>query len=488
MKKDNKDLFDGPKKNRTDEKKPSEKEDKKRNFDNDDLSFKVKFIPNSYENKTDSFKPNNRNFNSDKKSPSNKTYSKPNESFDNKRTPRFDEKKSYDKPYSKSKPSGSFDDKRTPRFDEKKPYDKPYSKPKPSGSFDDKRTPRFDEKKSFNKPFTRSNDRNDRNDRKPYNSNGENNRSSFSQPRDNDNFKPRESFKLDSEDENKPFKKPFKLGYDPQVPLKKQSYQSRIFKESKQQDKKQEKVVDSDNRLRLNKYIAQSGICSRREADEFIKKGSVTVNNVVIKEMGHKVNPGDNIKFEGKTILSEPFVYILMNKPKDFITTTEDDKGRKTVLDLLVGKVNERVFPVGRLDRNTTGVLLITNDGELTQILTHPSYQIKKVYHATLDKKVSQSDLDKLVEGIELEDGVVHADAVAYVESEDKRHVGLEIHSGKNHIVKRMFEHLGYDVERLDRVSFGTFTKKDLPRGKWRFLTNYELASIMKMKDKASKQ
>jgi 23S rRNA pseudouridine2605 synthase len=462
MKKDNKDLFDGPKKNRLDEKNPSEKEDKRKNFDNDDLSHKVKFIPNSNEKRPDSYKSGNRNNNSDFKSPSNKPYSKP---------------------YS----NDSFDNKRAPRLDDNKPFNKNFSKPKPNGPFEDKRTPRFDEKKSFNKPYSKSNERSDRNDRKPYNSNGENNRSNFSQSNDNANFKPRESFKLDSENESKSTKKPFKLGYDPQVPLKKQSYQSRIFKENKQQDKKQEKTVDTDNRLRLNKYIAQSGICSRREADEFIKKGVVTVNNVVIKEMGYKVNPGDNIKFEGKTILSEPFVYILMNKPKDFITTTEDDKGRKTVLDLLVGKVNERVFPVGRLDRNTTGVLLITNDGELTQILTHPSYQIKKVYHATLDKKVSQTDLDKLVEGIELEDGIVHADAVAYVESEDKRHVGLEIHSGKNHIVKRMFEHLGYDVERLDRVSFGTFTKKDLPRGKWRFLTNYELASIMKMKDKASK-
>lgn len=447
MKKDNKDLFDGPKKNRLDEKKPSEKEDKRKNFDKDDLSHKVKFIPNRNEKRTVSYKSGNRNNNSNYKSPTNKPYSKPfsNDSLENKRTPRLDDNKTFNYKHSKSKPNGSYEDNRTPKFDEKK---------------------------SFNKPYSKTN---------------ENNRSNFSQSKDNANFKPRESFKLDSENESKSTKKTFKLGYDPQVPLKKQSFQSRIFKESKHQEKKQEKNVDVDNRLRLNKYIAQSGICSRREADEFIKKGVVTVNNIVIKEMGYKVNPGDNIKFEGKTILSEPFVYILMNKPKDFITTTEDDKGRKTVLDLLVGKVNERVFPVGRLDRNTTGVLLITNDGELTQILTHPSYQIKKVYHATLDKKVSQTDLDKLVEGIELEDGIVHADAVAYVESEDKRHVGLEIHSGKNHIVKRMFEHLGYDVERLDRVSFGTFTKKDLPRGKWRFLTNYELASIMKLKDKASK-
>lgn len=423
MKKDNKDLSDGPKKHRNNENKAPINEDKKRSFDNDDLSHKVKFIPNNNE-----FQP--KTFESGKKNHLNKS------------------NKSYDKPYSSSKPYA----------------------PKRNNSADDK---------PYNKTNSKSPERNS------FSKSNENRNSNFV---NNENrFKPKESFKLDKENESKPNKKSFKLNYDPQVPLKKQSYQSRIFKETKQQDKKQEKSLEIDNRLRLNKYIAQSGICSRREADEFIKKGLVTVNNEVIKEMGYKVNLNDQIKFEGKIILSEPFVYILMNKPKDFITTTEDDKGRKTVIDLLAGKVSERVFPVGRLDRNTTGVLLITNDGELTQILTHPSYQIKKVYHATLDKKVSQSDLDKLVEGFDLEDGFVHADAVAYVESEDKRHVGIEIHSGKNHIVKRMFEHLGYDVERLDRVSFGTFTKKDLPRGKWRFLTNYELASIMKMKDKASK-
>jgi 23S rRNA pseudouridine2605 synthase len=276
-------------------------------------------------------------------------------------------------------------------------------------------------------------------------------------------------------------KKPYIPSYDPEVKNNNKPFKE--FKPARKRISEKIKTPLEPGEIRLNKYIAQSGICSRREADDLIKKGLVMVNNNVVTEMGFKVKPNEMVKYQGKIILSEPFVYIIMNKPKDFITTTEDDKGRKTVMDLLVDKVNERVFPIGRLDRNTTGVLIITNDGELSQMLTHPSFEIKKVYHVVLDKKVSQKDLDQLVEGVELEDGIVHADAVAYVESDDKRHVGIEIHSGKNRIVRRMFENLGYDVEKLDRVSFGNFTKKDLPRGKWRHLNNYELADILKMKE-----
>jgi 23S rRNA pseudouridine2605 synthase len=173
-----------------------------------------------------------------------------------------------------------------------------------------------------------------------------------------------------------------------------------------------------------------------------------------------------------------------MNKPKDFITTTDDEKGRKTVMDLLADKIPQRVFPIGRLDRNTTGVLLLTNDGEVTQALTHPSFEIKKVYHVVLDKKVSGNELDKLVSGVELEDGTVFADAATFVDNEDRRHVGVEIHSGRNRVVRRMFEALGFEVEKLDRVSMGIFTKKDLPRGKWRFLTQSEIGFLMKLKSK----
>ncbi|MFM6982889.1 MAG: pseudouridine synthase [Chitinophagaceae bacterium] len=270
-------------------------------------------------------------------------------------------------------------------------------------------------------------------------------------------------------------KKPYRPKYDPEIKVKKS------FKERKEELMGPD--MDSGD-MRLNKYIANAGICSRREADELIKQGLVTINNTVVTEMGYKVKKEDVVKYDGRKILPEPYVYILMNKPKDFITTTEDDKGRKTVMDLLADKVPQRVYPIGRLDRNTTGVLLLTNDGEVSQALTHPSFQIKKVYHVVLDKKVSGTDLDKLVEGIDLEDGHVHADAVSFVESEDRRHVGVEIHSGRNRVVRRMFEALGYEVEKLDRVSMGIFTKKDLPRGKWRHLNQSEIGFLMKLKSK----
>ncbi|MDP2174973.1 MAG: pseudouridine synthase [Bacteroidota bacterium] len=314
--------------------------------------------------------------------------------------------------------------------------------------------------------------------KKSYNKETKNNETKAPYKKESD-----KSFKniaLINEGNDKP-KKQYKPSYDPEVKNNNKPFKE--FKPARQRISEKIKTPLEPGEIRLNKYIAQSGICSRREADDLIKKGLVMVNQNIITEMGFKVKPNDMVKYQGKIILSEPFVYIIMNKPKDFITTTEDDKGRKTVMDLLVDKVNERVFPIGRLDRNTTGVLIITNDGELSQMLTHPSFEIKKVYHVVLDKKVAQKDLDQLVEGIELEDGIVHADAVAYVESDDKRHVGIEIHSGKNRIVRRMFEHLGYDVEKLDRVSFGAFTKKDLPRGKWRHLNNYELATILKIKE-----
>lgn len=276
-------------------------------------------------------------------------------------------------------------------------------------------------------------------------------------------------------------RKPFRPKYDPEVkPLKHKS--DKGTKTRNERISELTGIKDEKTDIRLNKYIANSGVCSRREADELIKKGLVTVNGKVVTEMGHKVKKEDEVKFEGRKILPEPFVYILMNKPKDFITTTDDDMGRKTVMDLLADKVEQRVYPIGRLDRNTTGVLLLTNDGEVTQVLAHPSFNIKKVYHAVLDKKVSGTDLDKLVEGVELEDGVVFADAVTYVDNEDKRHVGVEIHSGKNRVVRRMFESLGYEVEKLDRVSLGIFTKKDLPRGKWRHLTQSEVGFLLKLK------
>jgi 23S rRNA pseudouridine2605 synthase len=226
----------------------------------------------------------------------------------------------------------------------------------------------------------------------------------------------------------------------------------------------------------LNKYIAHSGVCSRRDAAAMVKEGLVKVNNMQVTDPGFKVSTADNVTVNGKTVKpKQNLVYILLNKPKDFITTAEDDKGRKTVLDIVKNATTERVFPVGRLDRNTTGVLLITNDGDLAQQLTHPSFEVKKIYEVKLDKPLLKADLDKLLEGVTLEDGKVHADAVAYADPKDKSIVGVEIHSGKNRVVRRMFEHLGYDVKALDRVMFANLTKKNVERGKWRFLTEKEI-------------
>lgn len=234
----------------------------------------------------------------------------------------------------------------------------------------------------------------------------------------------------------------------------------------------------NDGKTRLNKFLANAGICSRREADVLISTGVVTVNGKVITEMGFKVSPDDKITYGGETIRSEKKVYLLMNKPKDFITTVDDPFGRRTVLGLL-GKLKQRVYPVGRLDRATTGVLMLTNDGDLTKKLTHPKYGVKKIYHVTLDKNVKENHLQHLCDGFELEDGFTKADVAVYVgDGSKKKEVGVELHSGKNRIIRRMFEHLGYNVVKLDRVSFGGLTKKNLSRGQWRFLTEKEVNQL----------
>ncbi len=227
--------------------------------------------------------------------------------------------------------------------------------------------------------------------------------------------------------------------------------------------------------IRLNKYIAASGICSRREADRLIGAGLISVNGKVVTELGSKVKQTDEVRYNGERIRNERKVYLLLNKPKDFVTTTRDPKERKTVMALIRNACPERVYPVGRLDRNTTGVLLFTNDGEMAKKLTHPSYNKKKIYHVFLDKKVTQNDLRTLEGGIELEDGLIRPDSISYVHAENKQEIGLEIHSGRNRIVRRMFESLGYRVVKLDRVYFAGLTKKNLPRGKWRFLTEKEV-------------
>ena len=230
--------------------------------------------------------------------------------------------------------------------------------------------------------------------------------------------------------------------------------------------------------MRLNKYIAASGICSRREADELIAAGLITVNGKNVTTLGTKVNPGDEVKYNGERIRNERKVYLLLNKPKDYVTTTRDPRERKTVMTLVRNACPERIYPVGRLDRQTTGVLLFTNDGELAKKLTHPSYNKKKIYHVFLNRQVRAEDLRTLSGGIELEDGFIQPDAISYVDPEHKKEIGLEIHSGRNRIVRRMFESLDYRVEKLDRVYFAGLTKKNLPRGKWRFLTEKEVSRL----------
>lgn len=236
-----------------------------------------------------------------------------------------------------------------------------------------------------------------------------------------------------------------------------------------------EEHFDPNEPVRLNKFLANAGVCSRREADEFIQAGVVTVNGNVVTELGTKVLRTDEIKFHDAPVSLEKKVYVLLNKPKDHVTTSDDPQQRKTVMDLVKGACSERIYPVGRLDRNTTGVLLLTNDGDLASKLTHPKFLKKKVYHVYLDKNVTAHDLQQIREGIMLDDGEIKADAVEYADAVDKKQVGIEIHSGKNRIVRRIFESLGYRVIKLDRVLFAGLTKKNLRRGDWRFLTEKEV-------------
>ena len=234
--------------------------------------------------------------------------------------------------------------------------------------------------------------------------------------------------------------------------------------------------------VRLNKYIADAGICSRRNADMYISSGNVTVNGEVMTTLGYRVKPTDEVRFDGKLLSSEKKEYILLNKPKGFINTTNDEKGRKTVMDLVANATNARILPVGRLDRATTGLLLLTNDGELTKKLTHPTHGVRKIYHVILDRKLDYKDFMKIQDGLELEDGFIEVDEISYVNDKPKNEIGIKIHSGRNRIVRRIFEHLGYQVEKLDRVVFAGLTKKDLPRGHWRRLTQQEVINLRNMK------
>lgn len=274
--------------------------------------------------------------------------------------------------------------------------------------------------------------------------------------------------------------RPFLTGEGGSKPLDEKRFRSQGPGKGKSSLKTSRSAVKktTGDQVRLNKYIAAAGICSRREADELISAGLITVNGKSVTTLGSKVNPGDEVRYNGERIRTERKVYLLLNKPKDYVTTTDDPKERKTVMLLIRDACNERVYPVGRLDRNTTGVLLFTNDGELAKKMTHPSSNKKKIYHVFLNKAVSAGDLKKLAEGVTLEDGFIQPDAISYASSENKREIGLEIHSGKNRIVRRMFEAVGYRVDKLDRVYFGGLTKKNLSRGKWRLLTEKEVTRL----------
>lgn len=263
---------------------------------------------------------------------------------------------------------------------------------------------------------------------------------------------------------NKPKHGPVKDYFDPNEPVPERP----VYSEKE----------NTDEEIRLNKYIANSGVCSRRKADEIISKGQVTVNGVPVDTLGYKVKRGDRVEVDGKKLSREQFVYVLLNKPKDFLTTTEDPQERRTVMDLVKRASTERIYPVGRLDRNTTGLLLLTNDGEISQKLAHPKHSVEKLYQVTLDKNLTRADYLKIQEGVVLEDGLVKVDEIAYLDGKEQNEIGLLIHVGKNRIVRRIFESLGYEVAKLDRVIYAGLTKKDLPRGKWRYLSDEEVRRL----------
>ncbi len=356
---------------------------------------------------------------------------------------------------------------------------------------------RNDDERPARRPFQRNDDERparrsysrdgeDRPARRPFQRDGEDRpRRSFQ--RDGEDRPARRPFQRDGEDrprrsfqrdgEGRPARRPFQRdGEDRPARRFDKPYASKP-----RADKPAPRAARSKEtgEVRLNKFIANSGVCSRREADEYITAGLISVNGEVVTEMGVKVKAGDDIRFNGERLKGEQKVYIVMNKPKDYVTTMGDPHAEDTVMDLLGDKCQQRVYPVGRLDKSTTGVLLFTNDGEMAEQLTHPSYNKKKVYHVFLDKNLKAPDLQQLVDGMELEDGFAQADSAAYVDG-DQTQVGLEIHSGRNRIVRRMFESMGYRVEKLDRVYFAGITKKNLKRGQWRFLTEAE-ETMLKM-------
>ncbi|WP_343687105.1 pseudouridine synthase [Chryseobacterium gleum] len=389
--------------------------------------------------------------------------SRDNNNSDRPKRPRISTKKSSDD--SRASRSGNSSGS--------KPFKKPFSKdggkkgPEHKGS-----NSRF-EKKPFKRntdSFENSNDDfGSKSERKPYITNKSESyeKKSFGKPkRSGKNFDTRDKYERGS----------LKYGRRPSNGDERNEDRAKSFVQKRRLNKI-EKDVHKDS-IRLNKYIANSGICSRREADELITQGLVEVNGKVVTEMGYQVQKTDRVVFDGQSITPEKPVYVLLNKPKGYISTTKDDKARKTVMDLVANASPYRLFPVGRLDRSTTGVILLTNDGHMTKKLTHPSFDAKKIYHVTLDKKLTGEDLRLIAEGIRLDEGVAVVDQISYIEGKPKNEVGIEIHIGWNRVIRRIFQRLGYEVEALDRVMFAGLTKKNIKRGHWRILTELEVNNL----------
>ena len=386
-----------------------------------------------------------------------------------------DQKK--DRPFSKGRPH----QKERPDSGERKfSKDRPYSKDR-----------REKDDRSFSKDRPYSKDRREKDDRsfskdRPYSKDRrESGERSFS--KDRPYSKDRRDSGERSFSKDRPYSKDRRdsgeRSFSKDRPYSKErSSDSRVHKPEKRRTTKAASGKDQyDDSIRLNRFIANSGVCSRREADQLIKNGAITVNGQIVTEMGIKVKPGDVVMYGTQKLINEKKVYILLNKPKDYITTSDDPHDRKTVIELIRNACRERVYPVGRLDRNTTGLLLLTNDGDLAKKLTHPRHGVRKLYHVHLDQPVKKADLDQVAKGVKIDDNLVVPDDVSYIDrAESKKEIGIEIHSGQNRVVRRIFEQLGYKVTKLDRVIFAGLTKRDLPRGKWRFLTEKEV-SFLKM-------
>jgi 23S rRNA pseudouridine2605 synthase len=459
--------------------------------------------------------------NSDRKRSFDKPFNKEGKSFGGDRPFRkegdsSDRKRSFDKPFNKE--GRSFGGERPFRkegdsSDRKRSFDKPFNKEGKSFGGDRpfrKEGDSSDRKRTFDKPFNKEG-RSFGGDR-PFRKEGESSdrRRAFDKPfnKEGRSFGGDRPFRKegDSSDRKRAFDKPFnKEGRsfqksegdqtDFKRPARDKSdrqYKSSYKKFNNEEDRKEgsterrsterpqrSKSSQNDGLIRLNRYIANSGVCSRRKADELIAAGVVSVNGEAVTELGAKVDPAkDDVKYNGERLKREKMVYVLLNKPKDYITTTEDPQERHTVMELVSKATKERIYPVGRLDRNTTGLLLMTNDGNLAEKLSHPRNNISKIYNVELNKSLTQGDFNKIVFGLELEDGFVKPDDLSYVTGGSKREVGVQIHSGKNRIVRRIFESLGYEVVKLDRVVYANLTKKDLPRGRWRYIEERELVQL----------